>query len=68
MTSDIEPIQPEPEQEEIIRSYQYTEILTELRHWRGGAYNISKRLYDQGKKEGLPDDLIRRRGNFKTTY
>ena len=35
-------------------------IFEELKEWRGGAYNIAKKLYDQGIEDGLPNDIIRK--------
>jgi hypothetical protein len=60
VTSDIELHESNTEiTEEPKRSYKYMQIFTELKHWRGGAYNIAKRLYDQGKTDGLSNELIR---------
>jgi hypothetical protein len=41
------------------RSDEYTKILIELRNWRVGARDIAKRLYEQGKRDGLSNELIR---------
>jgi hypothetical protein len=53
MTSDIEV-------RETQRSYKYMQIFEDLKHWIGGTYNIANKLFEQGKEDGLPYEVIRK--------
>ena len=41
------------------RSAEYTRLLTELKNSFVSAANMATRLYDQGKKDGLSNEVIR---------
>jgi hypothetical protein len=53
--TDIQPMGPRSQ-----RSQEYTKLLEELRNSFVSAANMAVRLYEQGKKDGLSNEVIRK--------
>jgi hypothetical protein len=53
--TDIQPSKPEPK-----RSKEYSNLLEELKQAFVSAANVAAKLYEQGKKDGLSNEEIRR--------